>query len=697
MFKKASPRKGKKGDEEVIDKYFMGSYGTFGMDTIHGRLFELEACIESIKFHTFCYFAFVLIGLILCPIAAFLAIPLKFLPGPSEDRQDKDIAMFRVFLVLATVVGMMLWAVPIFIVSFGGGLRYFHHLIVVEQQLNFLDFVDFFLSELMILLTFVFAWVYHEICIDTNKYKNSATEAWKSMHDEYGLDVQFHRNQYDRLLKILEVDAAEHHTKSVITRSDSTRLMNDEWGTMFIEDVVRVLQELPGWNGTVPDDAYVDNLLAVTSENGGPGIRTGMFSDLDSLTSEAYEKNIWPIDVWLVRDQYYPKTYLTLDIGLRVAYRNARDLVKVLATWFHARPGSLTILALLALVRAFLPRFWLWLVLHGRFWPEPIFGPAGKLVFYSTLVTFAVSIVWIGLFWFVMMEYRRNLVQSMIISALVDARSRVKFSQSYLMSCLWFGMDSDQSEEVLGKLPLIDLRISSNVASFWRLHEYAILDRSNERMGISVLLEIVIIWLLLKFLVTSATIAAYEGLPAVLIVTCYDLVIFGAMIVLALKSALDMNNMMSTNKQVVVQAKYEVTMAHGAVHKENKTSAPTDAEFEDSKRDLELSRRLLEEYLDLANEYETRDSILFGMEVTPGKIVSSVGTLALSVWSLLQGAVKSGAIEPPEVLEERMKKGAAEAGKDAEGQIQAVQAVNMTLMAVNATSKFLAAYKRTLH
>lgn len=689
------PQAAKTGDgEEGLNKYFMHSYGTFGMNTIHGRLFELEAYVECIKFHTFMYFAFVLVGLIIFPIAAFIAIPLKFLPGPSSDRQDKDLAMFRVFLVLATVLGIILWAVPIFIISLGGGLRYFQQLIYVERQLNFLDFMDFFLSEFMILLTIVFAWVFHEINIDTNKYKNSATETWRNSHGEYGLDLQFHRTQYDRLLKILEHDAEEKHKKNTIRRSASTRLMNDEWGTMFIEDVVRVLQELPGWNGTVSDDEYKDHLLEVTSENGRPGIQTGMFSDLDSLTPEAYEKNIWPIDVWLVRDQYYPKTYLTLDIGLRVAYRNTRDLVKILVSWFCARKGSLTILTFLSLVRAFLPRFWLWIVLHGKFWPEPMFGPAGKLVAYSTVVTFAVSMVWIGLFWYVMMEYRRNMVQCIIVTALVDARSRVKFSQSYLMSALWFGMDSDQSEAVLGKLPLIDLRFSSNVAAFWRLHEYANLDRANERMGISVLLEVVIIWLLLKFLVTTATIAAYEGLPAVLIVTCYDLVLFGFMIIVALKSALDMNNTQVTNKQVVVQAKYEVTMAHGSVHKDK---TQTEEEYKDARNDLELSRRLLMEYLDLANEYEARDTILFGMEVTPGKIISSAGTLALSVWSLIQGAIKSGAVEPPEALEQQMKQQAVKAGKNVDGQIQAAQAVNMTLMAVKATSRFLAEYKRTFH
>merc|ERR1719171_1608797 len=128
------------------------------------------------------------------------------------------------------------------------------------------------------------------------------------------------------------------------------------------------------------------------------------------------------------------------------------------------------------------------------------------------------------MFWFVLMEYRRNLCQCMIISSLVDARARVKFSQSYLMSCMWFGMDSDTSEAVLSKMPLLDLRVSSNVAAFWRLRDYCTLDRSNERMAICVLLEIVIIWLLLKFVLTMLTMYIYGGLPAILIVTLFDLV-----------------------------------------------------------------------------------------------------------------------------------------------------------------------------
>merc|ERR1719247_2479340 len=131
---------------------------------------------------------------------------------------------------------------------------------------------------------------------------------------------------------------------------------------MFIEDVVRVLQELPGWNGTVSDDEYKDHLLEVTSENGRPGIQTGMFSDLDALTPEAEKKNIWPIDVWLVRDQYYPKTYLTMDIGIKVAYRNSVDLLYALRDYYFDKTMSTILVCFLAAVRTMLPRFWLWAV-----------------------------------------------------------------------------------------------------------------------------------------------------------------------------------------------------------------------------------------------------------------------------------------------------------------------------------------------
>lgn len=683
MYSHYSPRESKKPPklegaekEEHEKRYFMGSYGTFGMDTIHGRLFELQVYVESLNYHIFLCFAFTLIALVLWPIAALLAIPLAYMPGPEPGRQDKDMAMFKVILVLATIIGIGLWSCPIIIISLGGGIDHFHKLILAKEM-NFLDFLDFLLSELMVLLTIVFAWVYHEISITTAKYKESACESWKQRDGEFGLDLQFTKQQYERLLGVLKDNVGEKEISAF------THKVSEDAGVINIQDIVEILEVLPGWNGDMDHQTLVDHLYDKTGE------ATGLFAELAKVSNEAKEKNIWPIDVWLVREQYYPKTYLDVNVGLYVAYKNTIDLWVIVWKYFALRPVQAGLVIFLALTRSILPRFWLHFVLEGKMWPSDTFGAGGRLVAYSTVLTFFVSLVWLGVFWFVLMEYRRNLCQCMIISSIVDARSRVKFSQSYLMSCLWFGMDSDQSEAVLSKMPLLDMRISSNVAAFWRLRDYCTLDRSNERMGMSVLLSIVIIWLLLKFLLTMATMYVSGGLPAILIVTLFDLVVFGIMLIVALQAALAMNSMMDQHKQVFVEAKYEVTMAHGKHSRITGYAGEADEKAGDLQKhkdnahhDLELCRRLLTEYLDLCNEYDARDTILFGMEVTPGKIVSSAGTMALAVMTLLQKMIANGAVDPPDVLEERLK-------QQARKQV-ALAAVHTTAKIAHSGAKFLA-------
>merc|ERR1719478_1372491 len=74
------------------------------------------------------------------------------------------------------------------------------------------------------------------------------------------------------------------------------------------------------------------------------------------------------------------------------------------------------------------------------------------------------------------------------------------------------------------------------------------------------------------------------------------------------------------------------------------------------RHDLDVARRLLTEYLDMTNESDliSRDSILFGMMVTPAKIVSSLGTVAAMVVTLLAKMVKNGAVEAPATVEEHL-------------------------------------------
>lgn len=376
----------------------------------------------------------------------------------------------------------------------------------------------------------------------------------------------------------------------------------------------------------------------------------GLYADLASLSQESKKKSMWPIDIWLTRTQYYPDVEIDVRLGLSVSLHYTYDMLVIIFTYVLKNSLATTVLIVLALARTLLPRFWLWAVLEGKFWPTDVYGAGGMLVLYSSILTFCVSLVWLGLFYFVIMEYRRTMCQMTIISALVDARTRVKFGQNYLMSMFWFGMDSEQSEAVLAKLPLFDLRTSSNVAAFWRLREYCTLDRCNERMTVSVLLEIVIFWLFLKFAATLGVMYAYGGLPAILIVTLFDLLVFGCMALFSLQIALSVNTMMERHKEAFVEAKYEVTMAYGMLHLEEQKADVK------KQKDLDIARRLLTEYLDMTNEsdFHARDSILFGMVVTPGKILSSLGTVSAMVATLLAKMIGNGAVKPPKSLEHQL-------------------------------------------
>jgi len=686
------------------ERNHMQLYGTFKMDSIHGRLFELQVYIDSLKWHTFVYFAFVIIALLLWPIAALLAIPVGMIAG-----KDRELQMFKVILVLATCAGLLLWLLPAVIVSTGGGVEHFKNLIYEKKEINLLDFVDFFLSELMFLLIIVFSWVYHDISLDTEKYKWATKQSWTERQGEYGTHVAFPKAQLQRLRQVLddtEKGAVEASTtylsktseavdkssaRSVASEQSSARqsgrmkmlgclpqqetpaaappVGDEDEGVIDIHDVVRVLEALPGWQSSkIPE--VTDHLSAQIGED------MGLFAELAKLSGESKAKKIWPIDIWLTKTQFYPEVEMGLTVGLNVALNYTKDLVSIIISYIQQNTLAATVLVVLAMLRTMLPRLWLWAVLDGELWPKDIYGPGGTLVFYSTCLTFVVSLIWLGLFYVVLMEYRRTLCQMTIITALVDARMRVKFSQSFLMSCMWFGMDSEQSEAVLSKLPLLDLRKSSNAAAFWRLREYCTLDRCNERMAMSVLLEIVIIWLLLKFVTTLAVMFAYGGLPAILIVTLFDLLVFGGMTLFALQVALQNNSAMEMHKQSFVEAKYEVTMAYGQLRHGEKDN-------EKKRHDLDVARRLLTEYLDMTNESDliSRDSILFGMMVTPGKIVSSLGTVAAMVATLLLKMVKNGAVKPPASLEKEIAQAAAKSFLSIYSTVQTVEPVLRTLRA----------------
>lgn len=681
-------------------------YGTFLADSIHGRLFELQVYIESMKYHARVYFVFCIIAVLLWPIAWLLAVPVSLVAGKNRELQ-----MFKVILTLATLIGVVIWFIPSIIIAskiaaLGGvheSKQYFRELIHERQEVTYLDFVDFFLSELLILLIIVFSWVYHDIVLDSDNYIWSAKESWKQHSARYGSHLSFPVKQVKRLrralatpetcrvLPVLRGMSEEAISpsapfkclslKQMVSRSESsfsdglakdrrrssplsplrrplspssaTRgieeaavesagTIHEDSHHMSIVDVLTVLEMLPGWSSQCLDVA--DHLSELV------GQEMGLYAELDRLHDEAAEDTLWPIDLWMVRAQFYPEVEIGLWVGFRVALYCAKDIMTIVFDYVSRHITLAVFIFILSVMRAILPRLWLWAVLGGSFWPADRFGTAGLLVLCTTCWTWLCSLFWTGLFFVLLLEYRRTVCQMTIVSALVDARTRVIYCQNFLLSNFWFGLSPEESEAALEKLPILDICTSSNAAAFWSIREYCILGRCRERMNVSVFIEIVVIWLFLKFLTTIVVMFVTHNLPAILIETLFDLLVFGSMTVFALHGALWINSMMDGHKQSFAEAKYMVTMEYGQHRFERDEFSVA------RKRDLDVARHLLTEYLDMTNEGDcnARDRILFGYVVTPVKILSSLATLTTMASALLLEMFANGALRAPEGFKEHL-------------------------------------------
>jgi len=229
------------------------------------------------------------------------------------------------------------------------------------------------------------------------------------------------------------------------------------------------------------------------------------------------------------------------------------------------------------------------------------------------------------------------------------------YSGSFLQSMFWYGLLPDQCVEVLSRLPLLDLRSASNAAIFWHLRDYVTLSHSDDIMSASTLLEIVVLWLIGKFICTFALIwcglspQADGGpssntspplcgrLPAIMVVTLFDLIVFGCMTMIVLSTALKVKGILQGHKSMLAEAKYEVTLTIATLQQGDMPLEEYESQIEDRK----TSRRILFEELEMAQQYTSREQIFFGMEITPGKVISVGATAVMAVFTLIQEMVNS--------------------------------------------------------
>lgn len=291
-------------------------------------------------------------------------------------------------------------------------------------------------------------------------------------------------------------------------------------------------------------------------------------------------------------------------------------------------------------------------------------GALGLVRLYSAFVSFVVGLCWMSLLFYISMEYRRTLAQLISFTAMADASRRMEYVQCYLMSCFWYNLDAENSKDVLSRMPLFDLRISSNVVAFWRLREFVALDRADEYMALSVLIQMVSSYLLLEFLATVFVMFISENIPSLFLVTLFDLVVIGGMILFGLFNSVKVNKTLESHKEILAKARYLVAQREA---KEMRSNAMREDVGDDRAVSRELTRQLssaelesetcqelLLQYLDMLRESDRHDAILFGVTMTPTKLVSSVFTLAMMISAVITKMITKGQIKAPSEVKEAL-------------------------------------------
>jgi len=93
------------------------SYGTFGKDTIHGRLFELETYLFVLRQQIHMYYVFVLISSVSWPIIWIIGVPIGWY---GHRCKSKAMVMFSVFTSLGVIVGLSMYMLPLVAVLLRG-------------------------------------------------------------------------------------------------------------------------------------------------------------------------------------------------------------------------------------------------------------------------------------------------------------------------------------------------------------------------------------------------------------------------------------------------------------------------------------------------------------------------------------------------------------------------------------------------
>jgi len=232
------------------------------------------------------------------------------------------------------------------------------------------------------------------------------------------------------------------------------------------------------------------------------------------------------------------------------------------------------------------------------------------------------------LFVVMVQEYEANAQQILLLTALVSMDTRCEYEERVLVRSEY--MSPEESERLMSRIPLLDITKSRNVVGFWNLRDYVLLDRSNNRVGMEILISMGVLVIVLNIVLGFYDLYTLPYISPTIPVVVFDLVIMGVLILYSLNQALLMNIQMSSHAQIFNQATHDINLRMADFMLQAETFIEGEKHNKEVIADLKMAKKVLHSATTIVKENDTRESLLFGFEVTPGMLIQAATGLLSS-------------------------------------------------------------------
>eukprot|EP00929_Paragymnodinium_shiwhaense_P014277 TRINITY_DN122175_c0_g1_i1.p1 TRINITY_DN122175_c0_g1~~TRINITY_DN122175_c0_g1_i1.p1 ORF type:complete len:668 (-),score=165.08 TRINITY_DN122175_c0_g1_i1:78-2081(-) len=601
------------------------TYGTFPADGSLGLLVEVNRYLGDFQLLIWLYVVTAVFLSLVWPISWLVGLAIG---GYAYLCAKSDWLSTSFNCIFATLLGLAISIWPGIVMSLSSkGLWYWLTVHVWEemdsQQMSPWDLQGPWKAQTIMLMLFYF-------CVTYQNVNSQIVDAKKQMMPHLGsgnrvLALRKHeRVRFEGAYAAISQD--REHRRQEAEHNDVMKLM-------------KILDTMPGWSSPNEEGAeeYGDDLEA-----------RSFFRFLRSQQEAAKKKSLFALDIYTVHQYRYTygagqlqiprQTRLSLYHFLKAATRKSTDVVRrtygYVFEYLVKSPLTAIAVLLLTLPRVLIPRLWLKYYLGGAFLPSQFSDLCFVVV--SNLLMFIASFFLLSLFVVMTLDYAKNAHQAYLLSALVNMEARQVYARYTLVD--YYGLEPEEAEAELVKLPLLDLRRIRNVVAFWELRNFLILDRANDRAGMQILITTGLMLLTFNTVLAFYDMYVLPYIPPMVPMVIYDLVVMGSLIIYALHVALQMNFWMGEHAKYFTQARHDAIieaagLQRGELHDDQLTSGA----FQWTR----ISQELLDSTINVVTK-EPREALLFGMEVTPAKIISLAVSFLAAAGSIFYEMFQSG-------------------------------------------------------